>query len=130
MKRLVPAAVAVFLAGCGGRGDPVIPEADRLYLEGWASVLAPAMLICEDGRVAQIPDSTGVADLMAFCDGDPARYVYLYGCLRDSLAAVPAPDPSCLEGQSAGGGAAGFEGDSGGAVSGSPGGISGRGPST
>lgn len=37
------------------------------------------------------PDTVGLGGLIEFCDGDPARYLYLYGCLKDSIGSVPPP---------------------------------------
>lgn len=89
------AALAAVAAGCSRPDRSDIPREEREFLEGWAARLAPAMVLPGE-LAASPPDTAGLRGLIEFCDEDPDRYLYLYGCLRDSIGSVPPPDPDCI----------------------------------
>ena len=85
------AVLAAAQAGCSRPVDNDIPREEREFLESWAARLAPAMVLSGD-LAPSPPDTSGLGGLIEFCDGDPARYLYLYGCLKDSIGSVPPPE--------------------------------------
>ncbi|MBD3369947.1 hypothetical protein GF402_06260 [Candidatus Fermentibacteria bacterium] len=82
--------------GCGGAKKPEsLSPGNRSRIELWAGKLAVCLSSDPPGR----PDSSEMEAFIEFCEERPARYVYLYACLKDSLAKQPQPPPSCQEEQ-------------------------------
>jgi hypothetical protein len=87
--------------GCGpGKKPGTLRPASKSRIERWAGRLAAHLSV--DG--SPLPDSSEMEAFISFCDDSPERYVYLYACLRDSLAKHPQPLPSCQEEDSTGSG--------------------------
>lgn len=84
------------LIGCSKPDSGVIPREDREFLEDWAGRLAPSMVLPASLAPSQ-PDTSGIGELIAACDADPEYYLYFYGCLKDSIGSVQAPEPGCMD---------------------------------
>ncbi len=95
--------LASALFGCSEPDRGVIPQEDREFLEGWASRLAPSMVL-PASLAPSPPDTSGIGALIAACDADPEYYLYFYGCLKDSIGSVQAPEPGCMDDQQDGAG--------------------------
>lgn len=88
---------ALLLVGCGqDQQREWRPEAEETaYLQEWAGRIARS-LVPPGSPNAIAPED--LQELASYCDSVPARYVYLYQQISDSIMALPPPSPECVSG--------------------------------
>lgn len=89
-------AALFLLASCDAPAPYAALDPERrTELQAWAGILARYWIL-EEGSPGH-PGTLSRASLdslVAFCDGEPESWPYLYACISDSVTALEPPNPS------------------------------------